>query len=269
MMKVILRVLALMTLLNAAAIISGCGSGGSGSSSSGSLTLALDKSTVESGGAVVATVTLTASTGQPVNNVSVRVMTSNSNVMNSATGTTNIDGKAYIHLSAKWLASDQQIYLVAGSDVTGNSSSAPLLVTAPKLAATLPATSSYAVTNGTAGAVVRVVLQGTTLKFTNGASLPIVNQSVDFTITSITNQRTGDIVVFFPSSGTIQSPTGILQTVTDNTGTANIPMAVDVVIPSIGSQHVITINWQGTTEYAGNTYIITGSSQFTVVNSEG
>lgn len=265
--KVLFRSIAAAMLLLGIAVLAGCGSGGSGTSSSGSLALAIDKASVESGGIVVATVTLTSSTGQPVNDVPVRVMSTNSNVVASSTGKTNMSGIAQVTLSAKWLASDQSIYLSAGSDVTGNSPSVALTVVAPKLTATMPASSTYAVKDGTPGSVVRVVQSGTTVKFLNGSLNPVVNQPIDVTITSITNQRAGDAVVFFPSPGiTIISPTGILQTVTDNTGTANIPMAVDVVVPATGGQHVITLNWQATTDYAGNTYTLTGNSQFTVTN---
>ncbi len=267
MMKTGFKMVLAGLLLVAVAVVAGCGGGGSGSSSSGSLALAIDKTSVESGGIVVATVTLTASTGQPVNDVPIRVMSTNSNVVASASGKTNMSGVAQVTLSAKWLAADQSVYLSAGSDVTANSPSVALTVVAPKLTATMPGATSYAATGASPGSVVRVVQSGNTVKFLNGASNPIVNQPIDVTITSITNQRSGDAVIFYPSPGvTIVSPTGILSAVTDNTGTANVPMAVDVVVPATGSQHVITLNWQATTDYAGNTYTLTGSSQFTVTN---
>lgn len=260
-------VIALVSLLSL--LIAGCGGSGGVNSPDASLGIQIDKSSISSGDVVVITATLTSKSGSSVNGVKVRIMSTDSKVMASGEGYTNSSGVANIILTAKWVAKDTSISLQAGSDGITPSSSLPITVVAPKLTATIPATSTYAVKAGTPGSIVRVVMQGTTAKFLNGNSNPIVNQPVDFTITSITNQTNGDIAVFFPSPGlTINSPTGILTVVTDNAGLANIPMAVDVVVPAYDGQHVITLNWQATADYAGNSYVVTGSSQFTITNSK-
>ncbi len=269
MIKAGLKMALVGLLLVAVAVMAGCGGGGSGSSSSGSLSLVLDKTSVASGGVVVATVTLSSSTGQPVNDVPIRVMSSNNTVVASASGKTNMSGVAYVTLSAQWVNADKTISLSAGSDVTGNSESKTLVVVAPKLTASFKATSDHSIADGPAGGIVGIDIQGGTVKFLDGNGNPIVNQVIDVTITSKSSTDANEVIVFYPSPGvTIPSPSGVLTVTTDNTGTAYVdPWVAYVRIPAKSQKNVVTFSWKASTEYAGQPYVLTGSMQFTISNS--
>jgi hypothetical protein len=267
---------AIAGILPLLALLAGCGTDGTGDSSTYvSINLVVANGSVQgsvltanSGDVIVGLVTVTSGNSNPVNNITVRVMSSNNDIIADATGKTDINGKASIVLPVKYFSSDREVRLVAGADgLTQSNVPVSVTVTAPKLTATIPGASTYAVTGGTPGSIVRVVLQGTNIKFVNGTS-PISNHTVSLYIDSITNKAVDDRVIFSPVQGQeITSPPGILNMTTDSQGIANIPMAVEVVVPSAGSQHVITLNWRAVSTYKDFVFTQSGQSMFTITNS--
>lgn len=260
------RFLCLGILLVTMVLLYGCGSGG-GDSTAGSLALVLDKSSVDCGDVVVATVTLKTTSAAPVNGIKVRVMSTDQSAIGDATGSTNTSGIANIVLPARWLASDKTITLVAGADGVSQSTSQIVTVAAPKLTVNLPATTSNTFPAG--GGYGNIVMQGTTMSFKNGSGNALAKQSINLYVDSITNKDDFTEVIFDPVQGSqIIAPPGFLTSVTDDTGTAKIPMRVTVRIPAVASAlSVMTVNWRAVTTYQGVTFTVTGSSQFTVTAS--
>lgn len=249
-------------------ILQACGSGG-GDSTSGSLTLAVDKSKVNCGDVVVATVTLASSIStMPVNGVKVRVMSSDESAISSTVGTTNMSGVANIVLPVKWFASDKVVTLVAGADGVTQSTYQPVVAFAPKLLVSIPEKP-----NGTpfpAGALGKIITAGYTMSFKHntdisGTASPITGQSINLYIDSITNKDDFTEVIFNPVQGSqIIAPPGFLTSVTDSTGTAQIPMSIILTVPKkVGASNYVTLNYRAVTTYNGVTFTTTGSSQYT------
>lgn len=255
-------------LLTATLPQAGCGNGG-GDTTSGSLTLAIDKTAVNCGDVVVATVTLKTTSTAPVNGVKVRVMSADQMAIADATGSTNTSGVANIVLPAKWIASDKAVTLVAGADGVSQSTSQMVTVSAPKLVVNLPATNALSFKAIAGGGYGQVVMQGTSMSFKNGNGNPIAGQSINLYVDSITNKEDFTEVIFEPIQGSqIVAPPGFLTSVTEGNGTAQIPMKVTVRIPGVsGALSVMTVNWRAVTTYQGVTFTTTGSSQFTVTAS--
>ncbi|NVN97158.1 hypothetical protein HXX01_02915, partial [Candidatus Nomurabacteria bacterium] len=256
----LLRIISSVTIVMSMLILQSCGGGvSSGETTSGSLALVIDRTTVNSGDQIVATVTLSSSiAGRALNGIGVRVMSSDQNAMSDKTGTTNTSGVATIVIPAKWLSADKDVTLVAGADGVSQSVSQKLTIIAPKLVVNVPATNANSFKAG--GGFGQIIMGGTSLSFKNGTGNPIVGQSVDFDIVSITNKLDFEEVIFNPVQGSqIASPPGFLTTVTDSNGIAQIPFKLTVAIPSVaGALNVLTLNWRAVTQYQGVTFITTG-----------
>ena len=116
----------------------------------------------------------------------------------------------------------------------------------------------------------RFVVAGANVVIKDAAGNPIQNQAVTISVQTIVNQVTGDDVVFFPdATNQIIAPPGILVVTTDSTGTALIPLAVDIVVPApaTGSQHVIGVFWNVSASTPGGILTGTASTLFTVTNA--
>lgn len=249
-------------------ILQGCG----GDKNNGAVTMSLNKSSVGTGSTFTAAVTVTSPNASSFNGLEASVFSDNTDVIPNASGVTNSAGVANIILQPRSVITTQKtVNLVA---VVGGvrSASVPITVTTPTLTLAPPTDSSFAAT-GSTNSTVRFVAQNLKVTFTDSLGNPVQNQNITLAVDTISNQRSGDQVVFFPTAGTeVTAPPGTITVVTDSAGAASIPVSVDILTPSvIGSQHIITVIWKasaGILGYNGTplTFTAAGSTQFTVTN---
>jgi hypothetical protein len=243
-----------------------------GDKTNGSVVLLVDKASVGTGSTLVATVSVTSPSSTSFNGLEVQVLSDNTDVIPNASGTTNNSGVANIILQPLSVITTQKnVNLIA---VVGGvrSASVPVTVITPTLTLAPPADASFAVP-GSTNDTVRFVAQNLAVTFKDSLGNPVQNQNITLAVDTINNQRSGDQAVFFPTAGNqIIAPPGTITVITDSTGTATIPVSIDIVTPSsTGGQHVITIIWKASAGIVGHnntplTFTASGSTQVTVTN---
>jgi hypothetical protein len=235
------------------------------------LALTIDKTTLNSGDSLVATVQLSSAvTGKALNGLNVWVRSSDNTVITDSSGTTNTDGKANIVLRANTVTTSRTITLIATMEGVTQSTSLQVTVgpqvqpKGPTLTVTLPLTStaSYKAGGGTGG----ILLSGTNIKFVDANLNPIIGQSVNLYVDSITGQEVGEYAYYNPTYGSqIIAPPGVLNMTTDTNGAATIPMGVVMFIPGVaGVENNMIVNWRATTFYLGQMITVTGQSAFKI-----
>lgn len=269
------RFIVFLLLLSLTLMLQACGSSGSGGSSDntmGSVELSVDKTAVGTGSTLTAKLTFSSPSSAPLNGLSVNLLSDNTDVIPNASGITNNAGVANIVLQPRSvITTPKTITLVAVVEGI-RSSSVSVTVTPPTLTIAPPANSSFAAT-GSTNDTVRFVAENLVATFKDSLGNPVQNQNITLSVTTINNQRTGDQVVFFPTAGNkVIAPPGTISVMTDSSGTASIPVSIDVVTPSsLGSQHIITIIWNASADILGYnktplTFTASGSTQLTVTN---
>jgi len=186
------------------------------------------------------------------------------------TGVTDPNGLTVVNMVAKNVVTTPTTVNITATVANIVSAPAPLLVNPPTLVLSPPASATFNLTGAPEGAVARFVVAGANVVIKDAAGNPIQNQAVTISVQTIVNQVTGDDVVFFPdATNQIIAPPGILVVTTDSTGTALIPLAVDIVVPApaTGSQHVIGVFWNVSASTPGGILTGTASTLFTVTNA--
>jgi hypothetical protein len=252
--------------------IAGCGgsSGPGVDSPSASLSLVLDKTAMNSGDSIVATVQLTSAVaGKALNGLNVWVRSSDNTVITDSSGTTNTDGKANIVLRANTITSSRTVTLLATMEGITQSTSLQVIVSpqvlpkGPTLTVNLPLTSAASFKAG--GGKGRIILSGTNIKLVDDSLNPISGQSVTLYVESITGQQIGEYAFYAVPGGEIIAPPGVLNMTTDTNGSATIPMGVEMFIPGVaGAENNMIVNWRATTFYLGQMITVTGQAAFKI-----
>jgi hypothetical protein len=279
------RLLAALCIASLSLILQACGGGSSGSSSSASLVLTTDKATATGGDVIIATVQLTSSiAGKAVRGVKVRVMSTDPTAISEASGTVNENGQATIQLSTGWVNVDKSVNLVASSDVSSESTSVKITVTAPKLTVTIPAAITPPTFNSNFASIGRTITSNYTLKFVDGNGNPIPNQVISLYIDSLTNKDFNDQIVYTPVQGSeIIAPPGVFTASTDSSGIALVPLYIQMALAQPGpcstdattgkfsctgtALSIMTANWRAVADFAGQRYSTTASSLITFTNT--
>lgn len=254
----LLRYLIFLVSVFAIMVLQSCGAGvSSGDTTSGSLALSLDKSTVNCGDVVVATVTLTSTiAGRPVNDIKVwvkNVTDTNSIDESHNSGTTNSAGVATISLPANWIPADKGISLEAYADGATPSTSQQLTIVAPKLVLAMSASATWAPPNP------GVVIQGNKATFLS-QGLPVVGQPIILSVYLVDGWQTLFTVTLngtkFSDSAT---PPETVTLNTDSSGTVNIPTIIEGTVPSN-----YDVYWRAVTTFHGVQYVASGSTLVTI-----
>ncbi len=277
------RRMTLAALMILSLIVAGCG-GESGSSSSASLALVLDKTTVTGGETLIATVTLSSSTGKPVRGIDVWVMSSDSTAIANGSAQVGENGVVKIPLTAGWTNANKTVTLVAGSDFSSPSTSVTVTVTAPKLTINIPAEITPATWNNNFAFIGKTIVSNYNLKFVDGKGNPIPNQVISLYIDTITNKSFDDQIVYTPLQGDlIVAPPGVFTGSTDSSGTVIVPMYIQMFLnqpgpcstdPTTGvfscsgtTISVMAVKWRAVAQFAGQSYTTTGDSLVTFTNT--
>lgn len=233
----------------------------------GALSIGLSSATMNAGSALTATATFTHPYVQKLGGVPIVFSTDHPEIFDSVTINTTADGLAVAPLLSKnAITSPTTVSITA---TTGDlKATTTVLVKPATLSLIAPANASFSVQNAPAGAVMRWVVSGASVLVSDSNGNPIPNQSIKVSVQTIVNKNPGDKVVFFPSPGVeVIAPPGTINLMTDSTGKAIIPVAIDVQLSSPGGQHVITVVWSVTTSVNGNNLVGYGSSMFTAINT--
>lgn len=237
---------------------------------SGSVALSFDNSNPIPGSFIKATAQYDNVSGD-IQNKTITIVSSNPTVIPPATAVTDSTGKAEVTIPVPSNAPKDSVvslYAAYGSvvskpvAVTIASSNALVLNLAPN--PVFPRTVAINADASTG----RVVVQGNTLTFT-GPQGVIPNQNISLSIDRIDNWVNGDVVTVNGTAFSTTIPTGSVTLTTDSTGTAQIPLLVDVVLPKAAAtagqtvSHIYVIYWRATTSYGGQTYVATGSTMVT------
>lgn len=229
MLKTGWKMLITGALLISVAMLTACGGGAGTSSSSGSLALSISNAEISSGSAVTGTITLTSSTGSPVNGVRVRVVSSDTTVLDSVEGYTNSNGIANLQLPTKWISSDKTISLAANSDGITPSAVLPLKVLAPKLTIGIPTEITPTAWKSNFAFNGKTITSNYQLKLLDGNANPIPNQVITLYVDSLVNKGTNDQIVYVPTHGSmIIAPPGVFTGTTDSSGILLVPMYIQM-----------------------------------------
>lgn len=273
-----IRYIIFTIMMSTSLMVAGCGSN---DSSSGSLSLSVDKSSATGGDVIVASVKLTSSiSNSAVNKISVRVMSSDQSAIADVSGKTNLDGTATILLNVGWVTTDKTVYLVAGSDVSSQSTSVKITVLAPKLTINIPAEIAPPSWQINASFVGTMVASGYSLNFSDGNGHPFRGQVIDLYIDSITNKGFEDWIVY---NNGVKAPPEVFSSSTDDAGNVFVPMTIEMRLGLPGpcstdattgvfkctgtSLSIMTVHWRAVADFAGQLYTTLGDSLVTFTNT--
>ncbi|MFA7060842.1 MAG: hypothetical protein WC156_08495 [Pedobacter sp.] len=275
----ILRLVKCLMFLLIVALLSACGSGGGSGNTSGALVLSLPTS-VAAGTAMTATATLSSTSGRPLNNLKVEYVSDNQNVIPNVTDSngTSPSGVSQVSLSTKNVlptVATVKIYAVVDGV---RSNSVTVTVNPAKLTLTPPADTIIPITADSTtklcpGGIMRLVISGAQIKFSDSSGVGVNGQPVTIAVTSLTNGiSSGDQVVLYPSGAstvTIPPYPNFVTSNTDNNGIWFLPVTIDGVSPTVsGGQHVFTVNWQASAKRLGDegdiSYSVTGQTMLTI-----
>lgn len=263
MQKNVVLCLMLLVSLVAVTLLSGCGSGGGMNTSTGTLTLKVSDDSGYAGYALNATATITSptttnqSTAANLNGIEVKLVSSGTVV---ATGTS--DGTGFVRFSQVVPKIANKAYVMQLQAVSNNTSDSNIVsvpVKVPTLTLTAAAMDKSFTSYGTA-----IYIPPVTVTLVDAYGNPItpdsgaVTMSAKFSADSCVPGT--DLVMFTPDPSTNliaascnSGQTGATYPVTkfDNTGTAAVPVTVNIVI---GKPHVIDVTYTADTVYKGVTF---------------
>jgi hypothetical protein len=263
MQKNVVLSIILLVSLAMVSLLAGCGSGGGMNSSTGILTLTVPDTNGYSGYALNATAQITSpattntNTTANLNGIEVKLVSSGAVI---ATGTS--DGTGFVRFSSvvpKIANKAYTMQLQAVSNNTSDSNVVSIPVKVPTLTLTAGTMDKTFTSYGTA-----IYIPPVTVTLVDAFGSPIipdngaVTMSAKFSADSCVPGT--DLVMFTPDPSTnliaascSSGQTGATYPVTsfDNTGTAAVPVTVNIVI---GKPHVIDVTYTADTVYKGVTF---------------
>lgn len=267
------------------AVLPACGTGGGTGNTSGKLVLSPSTATVAAGTALNATATLSSISGKPVNNLQVKYVSDNINIIPDFTDPsgTSESGVSQVSLATRNVLSTAVLVKIYAVVDGIQSNSITVTVTPARLTLVPPSNTTISltantITNTCTAGTARLVTSGSQISFIDPSGNPVSGQRVSIAVSSITNEWAGDKVIVTPPADnngnvkvvTFPSYNQMVSVDTDSNGIWYLPVSIDGVIPTTkGGQHVFTVNWTASAQRMGDAglniqYDVTGQTMLTV-----
>lgn len=281
MVKKVLNVVASSLFLVIVAIMAGCGGGGgAGAASNASILISSTLTSVPAGSSFPVTITISGDF-PTLSGIDSEVESDNPSVIPKVSASKSTAGSAGANVTVNNISTIAQTVRIRAK-IKDSSVTSPwiaLTVQPATLELSPPVDASVTFISDTTtklcasvGSIYRYVVSGANVTFKNPSGIPVYNQPVTITVTSISNFSGVEQVTFWPggTNQTIMPPFGTTLTMnTDTNGIYYWPVAIDGYVPvSQNAVNTFVVNWRVTTTSSGTNnvplfYDVTGQTLVT------